>query len=220
LRFPDVQTSTFFKTKLNETAMYPPPLHTERDAKKLYAVMEAYPLATVISATDEQIYTTPLPLMLDPKLGEQGTLIGHLDRSNPQAEFLDNQPVKVIFHGPDGYISPHVYTSSQLPTWNYIQVHVNGRARWMAEAQELYDSLVTMTERMEPDSSAKVLEPHEDRIQELMNYLVGFDIEIQEMVGRFKLSQNREPEDMKRAKRDLIEQNQIGYEHLLDLLLD
>ena len=102
---------------------YPPPYHQEHDKLCMIEVIKAYPLATVISIQDNVPLVTHLPLIYR----EDGKLIGHIDKFNPHTELLkDGNEVTIIFSGPQCYISPSVYTTTQLPTWSYIKVHLKG----------------------------------------------------------------------------------------------
>ena len=104
---------------------YPPKYHLDNDQNHLVKVIKTYPLATVISVKDNKPLITHLPLIF-----ENGKLIGHIDIYNPQAKLLkDNNEVTLIFSGPECYISPSVYSTTQLPTWNYIKVHLKGSVK-------------------------------------------------------------------------------------------
>ena len=104
--------------------MYPPKKHQDSDKKHLIEVMKTYPLATVISVKDNTPLITHLPLIYR---ASDGKLVGHIDIYNPQTELLkDLNEVTLIFSGPQCYISPSIYTTTQLPTWNYIKVHLTG----------------------------------------------------------------------------------------------
>ena len=100
---------------------YPPIHYKESNKRKMIEVIKHYPLATLISVKENKPLITHLPLILS----DNDKLIGHIDKFNPQAELLkDNSPVTVVFSGPDAYISPSLFSSKQLPTYNYIKVHL------------------------------------------------------------------------------------------------
>ena len=200
--------------------MYPPAHHIETDLEKIYQVIDTFNLATLISNSGGDVQITHLPLMLDRTRGDKGVLIGHIDKANPQVTNLDDQPITVLFNGPNTYISPTVYQSPQVPTWNYISVHIKGQVTTMHEENRLLDSLVDMTEFLEPQNSAYKLDVNDRRIQSLKNYIIGFEIEIQEIVGRFKLSQDKSAKDTELAKQHLVQQNTVSYANLIDSLLE
>ena len=200
--------------------MYPPAHHIETDLEKIYQVIDTFNLATLISNNGDDVQITHLPLMLDRSRGDKGVLIGHIDKANPQVARLDNQTITALFNGPNTYISPTVYQSPQVPTWNYINVHIKGRVTTMHEEHQLQDSLVDMTEFLEPQNSAYKLDVNDRRIQSLKNYIIGFEIDIQEIVGRFKLSQDKSAVDTELAKQHLVQQNTLSYANLIDSLLE
>ena len=89
-------------------------------------VIKTYPLATIVSVKNNEPLITHLPLIYN----DDGNLIGHIDIYNPQAEVLKNDnDITIIFSGPQCYISPSIYTTKQLPTWNYIRVHLKGKVK-------------------------------------------------------------------------------------------
>ena len=200
--------------------MYPPKHHIETDINKIYQVIQAYPFATLISKTDDDVFVTQLPLILDTQRGSQGILVGHIDRNNPQAKYLDAQNITVLFHGPDCYISPNDYASSQLPTWNYITVEAKGTVVTLKSNNEVLDTIENMTERMESSEQPYVLNRNEKRIQSLIDYIVGFEITIESLVGRFKLSQDKSDEDTQLAKEKLIQKSSHSHAELINSLLD
>ncbi len=127
---------------------YPPKKHQDDDINHMINVIKTYPLATLISVKNNQPLITHLPLVY-----ENGKLIGHIDIYNPQAELLKNETdVAIIFAGPECYISPSIYSTTQLPTWNYIKVHLKGKVKAIESKVALKQSLITMTEFLEaPD---------------------------------------------------------------------
>lgn len=198
--------------------MYPPGHHIEHDRDKIHRVIEAFPLATLVSRTDDDVAITPLPLILDRSRGAHGVLVGHIDRNNPHAAWLDGQPVAAVFRGPDAYISPSVYSTPQLPTWNYIAVHVRGIARLLPTAEGLRDALIAMAAHLKRDGDPFVLGADHVRMNAMLPYIVGFEIEITDAVGRFKLSQDKIPRDTELAKQRLMAQARQGYDALIQSL--
>ncbi|MFK7750181.1 MAG: FMN-binding negative transcriptional regulator, partial [Kordia sp.] len=120
---------------------YPPKHHQETEFDHIVETIKQYPLATLISVKDSEIFTTHVPLIYDASDGEFGSLIGHIDKFNPHIELLqENIPAQAIFHGPDCYISPNVYSTTQLPTWNYVKVHISAKATRMPTNDSLIHS--------------------------------------------------------------------------------
>ena len=191
---------------------YPPNYHLDSDQNHMIEVIKTYPLATVISVADNQPLITHLPLIF-----ENGKLIGHIDIYNPQANFLkDNNDITLIFSGPECYISPSVYNTTQLPTWNYIKVHLKGKVKAIESKSALKQSLIAMTEFLEAPDHKYVLEPDNPRLDRNLNYIKMFEITITDWEGKFKLSQDKKPSDTKAARTELVRANQESIRKFLD----
>lgn len=200
--------------------MYPPKHHIETDISKIVQVIKAYPFATLISKNGDELLVSQLPLMLDTTRGEKGVLIGHIDKNNPHSQILHAQKIKVLFTGPDCYISPNVYSSSQLPTWNYITVEVEGTANTLKSSEALLDTLENMTQTLETGDKPYRLKREEKKVQTLIDYIVGFEITIEKLLGRFKLSQDKSDTDKQLAKEKLIQLSSHSHAELINSLLD
>ncbi len=192
--------------------MYPPKKHQDDDVDHLIEVIKTYPLATVISVKDNNPLITHLPLIYD-----DGKLIGHIDIYNPQSELLKNdKDLTVIFSGPQCYISPSVYATTQLPTWNYIKVHLKGKVTAIESKEALKQSLITMTEFLEAPDHKYVLETDNPRMVRNLDYIKMFEIEITHWEGKFKLSQDKKPKDIDLAREELIRANQESIRQFLN----
>ena len=195
-------------SKLN----YPPKHHLDNDQNHMIEVIKTYPLATVISVEKNQPLITHLPLIF-----EDGKLIGHIDIYNPQAQLLkDDNDVTLLFTGPECYISPSVYNTTQLPTWNYIKVHLKGKVKAIQSKAALKQSLITMTKFLEAPDHKYVLEPDNPRLDRNLNYIKMFEITIIEWEGKFKLSQDKKPSDTENARAELIRSNQESIKQFMD----
>jgi lysine/ornithine N-monooxygenase/predicted FMN-binding regulatory protein PaiB len=184
--------------------VYPPQRHLETDSRKLYSVLQEFKFATLVSSGEDGPLVTHVPLTLDRERGRKGVLFGHMDRANPHVNLLDGQRVLAVFHGPNTYISPHTYQTSQLPTWNSIAVHVRGVVRLIDDNDALVRGLATICEQSDRAPGAYRLDPQDPRIGRLIDYIIGFEIEIDEMVGRFKLSQDRSDSDSRLAADEFL----------------
>jgi transcriptional regulator len=191
---------------------YPPKHHQDDDVNHMIDVIKTYPLATVISVKDNQPLITHLPLIYDNE-----KLIGHIDIFNPQAALLkDHNDITLIFGGPQCYISPSVYSTTQLPTWNYIKVHLKGKVKAIESKEALKQSLITMTEFLEAPDNKYVLKPDNPRLDKNLNYIEMFEISIIEWEGKFKLSQDKKPSDTNAAREELVRTNQESIKQFLD----
>ena len=176
-------------------------------------VIKSYPLATLISVKNNMPFITHLPLIYN----EDNKLIGHIDKFNPHAELLQNSnEVTIIFSGPQCYISPSIYTTTQLPTWNYIKVHIKGTVTAINDAESVKESMVKMTEFLEqPDHNYK-LDIDNPKMEGFINYVKGFEINITNWEGKFKLSQDKKSQDIANAKAQLIKNNQENITSFLN----
>jgi transcriptional regulator len=175
-------------------------------------VIKIYPLATLISVKNNKPLITHLPLIYN----EAGNLIGHIDIYNPHAELLkDDNDITIIFSGPQCYISPSIYTTTQLPTWNYIKVHLIGTVKAIESIEALKQSIITMTEFLEAPDHKYVLEPDNKRMEGALDYIKMFEITIDNWEGKFKLSQDKKPRDIENARAELVRANQASVEGFL-----
>jgi transcriptional regulator len=123
-----------------------------------------------------------------------------MDKFNPQLDhFKEDIEVQIIFNGPQVYISPSVYSSTQLPTWNYFKAHLKGKLILENKREKVRRSLINMTAFLEGDQPNYILEPDNPRMETALDYIVGFRIEINSWEGKYKISQDKKKEDQKRA---------------------
>ena len=193
---------------------YPPKHHQEDNTTHMIDVIKTYPLATIISVDKNVPYITHLPLIYRE---EDGKLIGHIDKYNPQAELLKNDnDITIIFSGPQCYISPSIYTTTQLPTWNYIKVHLKGKVKSIESRDTLKESLIIMTSFLEAPEHKYVLEADNPRMEGALDYIKMFEISIDSWEGKFKLSQDKKSIDLNKAKTELIKSNQASIKDFLN----
>ena len=185
---------------------YPPEHHQEDRFENALELIKLYPLATVITSSSNKVLSTHIPLVYSDK-GTLGTLVGHLDKFNPQINHFEDKDhdLEIIFHGPEVYISPSKYSTTQLPTWNYFKVHLRGKIILKKEPQDVKESLITMTAFLEGEKPNYVLDENNPRMHAALDYIVGFHIKISSWEGKYKISQDKNKEDRKRAKQALIE---------------
>lgn len=185
--------------------MYPPKPHTNTDFELTRLVMDTFPLANLVSVHENIPLATPIPLLYD--LFGEDLLWGHLDRNNPQAaHFLEgHHSVLAIFKGPNTYLSPESLTAMTLPTWNYIEVQVRGTLTPVTLADELLELLIRTTERFEQTNQTSFkLDKSHKQMNRLLDYILGFKIEVESVENRFKLSQDKPLEDQQTAQEILL----------------
>lgn len=183
--------------------MYLPAMFQEDRLEVLHEAIRGAGLATVVTLTDEGLIASHLPLLLDPDPAPYGTLIGHVARPNPQATrgVADVQAL-AIFQGPDAYVTPNWYatkheTGRAVPTWNYVVVHAYGPIRFFDEPARLLEIVTRLTERHEQVRAASwaVADAPADYVAGMVRGIVGFEIPIARLQGKWKMSQNRPPAD-------------------------
>ena len=190
--------------------MYVPHHFRVSDIEQLHAFIAAHSFATLVSNSETGPFATHLPLMLDAETGESGKLVGHMARSNPHWRQLESaQPVLAIFQGPHAYISPTWYVSQPaLPTWNYTAVHVYGRAVLIEDSHRVRRLLDELIDAHESGLSAPWVNDLPAEFREKMEQgIVAFELSIERIEGKFKLSQNRPAADQGAALEGLKSEN-------------
>jgi transcriptional regulator len=180
--------------------MYQPPLFREDRLDVLHGLMRTHPFGLIISVgPDGEPVANAIPLLLDAAAGEKGTLRGHLARANPHWKLLaERARALVVFQGPYTYVTPSWYetkkeTGKVVPTWNYVIVQARGQVRIHEDAAWLRAHVGALSDaheekRAEPWS---VSDAPESFIDSLLKGIVGFEIEITSLEGKWKVSQNR-----------------------------
>lgn len=180
--------------------MYVPASFAPPDESSLYAAIERYSFALLVSGSGSELIASHLPLLLDHTHGERGTLLGHMARANEQWRAAAGQPVLAVFSGPHAYISPTWYAAGQVvPTWNYVAVHASGRLELIedpTESEQVLRRTIDTYERSQP----RPWQLHEspEWISRLVAQIVAFRIPIDRLEGKWKLNQNHPAE--RRAK--------------------
>lgn len=183
--------------------MYVPQHFEENDPAVLHALMRAHPFGAWIMAVDGELIANHLPFLLDTGSGGHGVLKGHIARANPAWRALQaGLPSMVIFQGPDTYITPSWYASKAehgkvVPTWNYAVVHAHGEARAIEDREWLLALLGELTARHEARRTAPwhLSDAPPSYVDGLLNAIVGIELPVTKLVGKWKTSQNRTPED-------------------------
>ena len=175
--------------------MYLPDAFRLDDRATLLAYAGAYPFATVITHGEGGLSVSHLPLLVD---AGRELLRGHLARENPQlAHLAAGEEALAIFHGPHGYVSPSVYAEQpSVPTWNYLVVHARGRSR-LVDEPGLRGILDDMVERF--DATGWRLEAPEEFVRAKLGAIAGFEIALEHLEGKWKVSQNRSLTDQARV---------------------
>lgn len=184
--------------------MYNAKPHQEHDLQRLHQQMLDTRLAVLISHGEQGLLATHLPVLLDPREGEYGTVYAHLARANSQWQVLEQGgEALLVFPGDDAYVSPTYYPSKAenpkvVPTWNYLAVHAHGTVQVIHDAPRLLEIVSRLTDRHEQDRANpwKVNDAPSDYIDGMLRAIVGIRMPIARLQGARKLSQNRSAQDI------------------------
>lgn len=184
-------------------AMYLPAHFSESRTEVLHALMRARPLATLVTPVAGGLDANHIPLHFSLEAGPLGTLRGHVARANPLwRECTPGVDVLAIFHGPDAYITPGWYptkaqTGKAVPTWNYAVVHAHGALRAVDDPVWLRAHLAALTAQHEAASAQpwQIEDAPADYLEKMISAVVGIEITITRLTGKWKASQNQLPEN-------------------------
>lgn len=185
--------------------MHIPKNFEQNDPEQLKTVIRDYSFATLITHSDAGLEANHIPMVLI-ESGDQDLLQGHLALANPLWKSIkDGSNVLVVFHGPNSYISPNYYPTKQetgkvVPTWNYVSVHVKGVMNCIHDDDWKMDLITRLTDQHEAaqEKPWSVSDAPEDYTRRMLPAIVGIEIEITSIVGKWKVSQNQ-PEKNKQG---------------------
>lgn len=179
--------------------MYLPPFNAETDRTVLHALIRARPLGSWVTQDETGLVANHVPFLLDADRGEHGTLLAHVARANPVWRGLaGGSESLVIFQGAQGYVTPSWYAAKRehgkvVPTWNYAVVHAHGVARAIDDRDRLRTLVARLTDRHEAPRAEpwRLADAPAGYIDGLLGAIVGIEIPITRLTGKWKLSQNR-----------------------------
>jgi transcriptional regulator len=194
--------------------MFIPNLHKNENIEEVKSFLNENSFGILISQVDGKVSGTHIPMELDKDENGEDVLVGHIARANPQSKKLKNEEeILAIFNGPNSYLSSSWYQKENVPTWNYVAVHVYGKVKIM-EGEELLDALTKLVDKYEKNSKNPVsVKKMSSRTLEQVNGIVGFSIKINEIQAAYKLSQNREEKEYTNITNELEkigDSNSIG----------
>jgi transcriptional regulator len=183
--------------------MYCPPQFREDRLDVMHALMRAHPFGVLVTAGAGGLMANHLPFLIDESVPGMGVLRGHLARANDQLQALqDGAEALIIFNGPQAYVSPSWYPSKTehgkvVPTWNYVTVHAWGTPRIIEHAGWLRRQLTDLTDAQEQDKPNPwaVTDAPEPFIASMSQAIIGLEIPIARIEGKWKVSQNRSHND-------------------------
>ncbi len=203
--------------------MYLPQHFRERRIEVLHEFIGRHPLGMLVTSANGAPVVDHVPMLLVRDQGANGMLQGHVARANPLwRTTTDGAEVLVVFHGADAYVSPSSYPSKQedgkvVPTWNYAVVHARGRIRFFEDEARLHALVSKLTDHFEGPRPEpwSVADAPEDYVRAMLRAIVGFEIEITDLVGKFKASQNRSAEDRAGVRGGLGAAGKVGLDELV-----
>ena len=181
--------------------MYLPKHFAETDVSTMHALMRQHPLATVVRHGAAGLDANHIPFLLVDQPAPYGKLQGHVARANPLCKAGEGaDDVLVIFQGAESYISPSNYATKAehgkvVPTWNYTAVHAYGRLRLIDDAEWIFAqiSALTVTNESTLPQPWAVSDAPADYIEKMLGAIVGIEITIERLIGKWKVSQNQPP---------------------------
>lgn len=171
--------------------MYTPKHFQLTNEQEAIDFMQRYSFATIVTATDNVPFATHIPFLVS-KRDDKIVLSSHFARANPQAAEIIGKEILVIFTEPHAYISPkHYEKETNVPTWNYIAVHAYGKATILPEGEQTANLLAQMISNYEADYLTQWNNLPDEYKQRMMKGIVAFEIVVNDLQGKQKLSQNR-----------------------------
>ena len=195
--------------------MYIPPHFAETRSDELRRIIRTHPLGTLVTHGDAGLDANHIPFEFDPEIGAHGLLTAHVARANDIWQRCPTgTPVMVIFRGAEAYISPNWYPSKheahrQVPTWNYEVVHAHGTLTIRDDERFVRGIVARLTRRHEANEPApwKMGDAPPDFIEGMLRNIVGIEIAVTSLVGKSKLSQNKEARDRTGAADELAKRH-------------
>jgi transcriptional regulator len=182
--------------------MHIPKLYREEDRKIILEFLKKNNFPALVTHDGEKLMATHLPVEIV-EMGEDKLVIySHMSRVNPQWKSFGDQEAMLIFQGPHTYISPTWYDHVNVPTWNYMMVHVYGKAR-VVDGEELKSTLGRLIERHEAHSDYRLESLPDDFVNKEMKGAIGFVVDVTRIDAGYKLSQNRNDKDHENIIKEL-----------------
>jgi transcriptional regulator len=206
--------------------MYVPKHHEESNVSVLHGLIKSHPLGTWVTQGGGELLANHIPFLLDATRGEYGTLVGHVARANPVWQsFSTSVSSVVVFQGAETYITPSWYPSKHahgkaVPTWNYVVVHAHGLPRAIEDPAWLLAHINQLTTEHEAEQALpwKVSDAPQDFTERLVQAIVGIEIPVAKLVGKWKVSQNRPESDKLGVVAGLLGRNDAQSKEMASLV--
>jgi transcriptional regulator len=206
--------------------MYTPKHFEERDITVLHALIRSHPLGAWVSQAEGALVVNHIPFLVDSTRGAYGTLIGHVARANPIWKSISSETASVvIFQGPQTYITPSWYPSKHahgkaVPTWNYAVVHAHGAPRAIEDRDWLLKHVSELSDLHESERAVpwSVTDAPPDYVEAQLKAIVGIEIPISTLFGKWKASQNRSLPDKLGTIAGLYERGDANAKTMAELV--
>lgn len=176
--------------------MYSPTYNQVEDRAEVLAFMRANNFAVVVTATGGEPRASHLPVLIEER-GEGLVIVAHMAKNNPQWEAFFDDEVLVVFHGAHAYVSPRWYAEKErVPTWNYAAVHAYGKVRAFHDAEAKRAAVAKLVAHHDPQWLPEYEKLSPAYMEGMLNGIVAFEIPVERIETRWKLSQNRGRQEM------------------------
>jgi len=182
--------------------MYTPKLYREEDRERILEFLKKNNFPALVTQDNGKLIATHLPVEIVETGDDKLAIYSHMSRVNPQWKSFGDQEAMLIFQGAHTYISPTWYENVNVPTWNYMMVHVYGKAR-VVEAEELKSTLGRLIEQHEAHSDYRLESLPEGFVDKEMKGAIGFVVDVIRIEAGYKLSQNRNDRDHENIIKEL-----------------
>ena len=204
--------------------MYRPRHFDIDDVQVLHRFMRDQSFALLVTTEDGAPFASHIPLLLDRDTGDQGRLLGHVAKANPQWRAFDGKTeAMAVFWGPHAYISPNWYeTETMVPTWNYVTVHAYGKPTVIDDPETVRRGQAQLVDTYESDATGNwsMDALPDDYLGKMLGAIVAFEMPIERLQGKFKLSQNRQPKDREGAIKGLRQTGNAEAEEVARLMAE
>ena len=199
----------------------PAPFHypefRSTDAAQIAAIIRAFPLALVVSESDGIAHASHLPLIWP---DESAHLVGHTDARNPQFRGPGSVEARLFFCGPQSYVPKDAYVTRQLPTWNYVSVHMAARIEVVDAPAAKLQILAQTAALLDGKQAAATFAGQEERVRQLLPHITGLKIHVRHQEARIKLSQDKSLQNQRAALDHLVAMQGVGIRPFLERLMD
>lgn len=200
--------------------MYIPSHFSFSEQGSVAAFMRRFNFAAIVSQVDELPFATHLPFVVEEE-ATQIRLLAHFAKANPQWKNLEEQTALVIFSEPHAYISPSLYEKEQnVPTWNYVAVHAYGTPRLILEEKPAFDLLEKQMQAFEGEYLAQWTRLSPDYKNAMVKGIVAFEMRVEKLEAKWKLSQNKKPREQENIMSHLLEKEDSTAREIGELMKD